>query len=170
VRSRGAARAASAAWWRGAVVLSSRVPGRRGAVEHSGDVVAGVPGCVPPGRTWPPSPERSTNTADGAAARAHARVMSMSVPFQPNLPEPSDAGDVVPDDDLTIDGGLAADDRDDASTAPGSASADEDLDVDGTPVAEGESGADDDLADLPENPLFRTPEPGERLSPDDLEQ
>ncbi|NIJ04434.1 hypothetical protein [Frigoribacterium faeni] len=98
----------------------------------------------------------------------------MSEPFQPNLPEPSDAGDVVPDDDLTIDGGLAADadadDRDDASAAPGSASADEDLDVDGTPVAEGESGADDDLAGLPENPLFRTPEPGDRLSPDDLEQ
>jgi hypothetical protein len=80
--------------------------------------------------------------------------MSMSEPFRPNLPQSAHDGAVRPDDDLAIDQELAAEG---------------DLDVDGAPVAEGESRADDDLADLPDDPLFRTPEPGERLSPDELD-
>jgi hypothetical protein len=80
--------------------------------------------------------------------------MSMSEPFQPNLPQSSDDGGVRPDDDLAIDEELAAEG---------------DLDVDGAPAAEGESRADDDLVDLPDNPSFRTPEPGERLSPQELD-
>jgi hypothetical protein len=99
-------------------------------------------------------PERSTNSPDGGAPLAHARVMSMSEPFQPNLPQSSADGGVLPDDDLSVDDELAAAD---------------DLDADGAPVGEGEPGADDDLSELPENPLFRTPEPGDRLSPEDLE-
>jgi len=97
---------------------------------------------------------------------AHDRVMSMSEPFQPNL-HPDDARDAVPDDDLALDDELAADD---GRAVGDDLAADDDLDADGTPVGEGESGADDDLADLPDNPLFRTPEPGDRLSPDDLER
>jgi hypothetical protein len=84
--------------------------------------------------------------------------MSMSEPFQPNLPQPSDHGDVTPDDDLAVDDELAIDDG---------LAVDDDLDSDGTPVGDG-SRTDEDLADLPENTLFRTPEPGDRLSPEDL--
>jgi len=92
--------------------------------------------------------------------------MSMSEPFQPNLPHPSDDEGSAPDDDLTVDAELAAD----GEISDDDQRADDDLDVDGTPAAEGETGADDDLADLPENTVFRTPEPGDRLSPEDLER
>jgi hypothetical protein len=73
--------------------------------------------------------------------------MSMSEPFQPNL-HTDDEG-VVPADDLSIDDELAAD---------------------GTPATGGESEVHDDLADLPENTVFRTPETGDGLSPEDLER
>jgi hypothetical protein len=64
--------------------------------------------------------------------RAHAQGMSTTDPFRPNLPQPADDGAVRPDDDLAIDEELAAEGG---------------LDVDGAPVVEGESRADDDLAD-----------------------
>jgi hypothetical protein len=78
--------------------------------------------------------------------------MSMSEPLQPNL-DPTDRDRAAPDDDLSLDDELAADD---------------DLDTDGTPA--GDAASDDDLADLmPEDPVFRTPTPGDRLRPEDLD-
>jgi hypothetical protein len=78
--------------------------------------------------------------------------MSMSEPLQPNLNQ-TDRDRTTPDDDLSLDDELAADD---------------DLDTDGTPA--GDTASDDDLADLmPEDPVFRTPTPGDRLRPEDLD-
>jgi hypothetical protein len=78
--------------------------------------------------------------------------MSMSEPLQPNLNQ-TDRDRAMPDDDLSLDDELAADD---------------DLDTDGTPA--GDIASDDDLADLmPEDPVFRTPTPGVRLRPEDLD-
>jgi hypothetical protein len=83
--------------------------------------------------------------------------MSMSEPLQPNLNQ-TDRDRAMPDDDLSLDDELAADDE----------LADDDLDTDGTPA--GDTASDDDLADLmPEDPVFRTLTPGDRLRPEDLD-
>ena len=97
--------------------------------------------------------EHPVHAPDTTGPREQDRVMSMSEPFQPNTPRPAD--DARPDDDLSLDDDLAGTDP----------SAD-DLDTDGAPA--GDLAPDEDLADLPENPVFRTPEPGDRLHPDDL--